>query len=130
MKEAIKKQLEEVHATMLKLAEQRKVLKELIGTYKEENRSFKKGERVIVCDRDTNKEVGQGIVTDCATYIFHSDAHEVGRAIEKFGEALKLRYEVFAIIRGGEISQKHFDGYQWFMPDAPRHGDFYIKKIA
>ena len=47
----------------------RKQINTVLFAYVEENRKFANGETVIVCDKDTDKEIGKGIVADACTYV-------------------------------------------------------------
>jgi hypothetical protein len=99
--------------------------------FAEEHRKFSNGELVLVCSRDTDEEIGIGMVVDVKTYIHldtlwlkdYSDNAKFDKDIEN------LRYEIFAVRKDGTQSTKHFFQSPHFIGESNMRGDCYIKKL-
>lgn len=134
MKEQIKNKCNELYSLLQKEDELIKQLNSELKDYAEINRKFAKGEIVSICDRETDREIGQGMVADAKTFVIlerlwlkdYADGKRFDADVDN------LRYEIFALKKDGTQSSKHYFQSPHYIGDGVnrKFSDVYIKKIA
>jgi hypothetical protein len=132
MKEQIRSKCSELRSLLQQEDELKKEILLELKDYAETNRKFANGEIVLVCDRDTDREFGRGVVADVRTLI-NLDFFELNDYSDesKFNERIEhLRYEIYALKKDGTKSNKHFFHAPHYIGDIKKWSDVYIKKIS
>lgn len=110
-----------------------KQINELLVEYVKNNRSFSDGEIIVVCYKDTDQEIGKGIVGSAKSCL-RLDAYSLrdySTGKLNFTEELTtIRYEIFAIKKDGTKSSKHlFESPHYISGEKNKYSDIYIKKL-
>lgn len=133
MKDKIQSDCNKLHKLMQDVDALKADISKDISLYAEENRVFFNDEVVAVCDRDTDKEIGRGIVSSVRTLIHLEPIWLKSYTdFEKFSSDIdNLRYEIYAIKKDGTKSTKHFFHMPHFIGTNTnkKFSDVYIRKI-
>lgn len=132
MKKTIQKKCIELWHTIQKQNLETRAINIMLVEYAEANRKFANGEIVAICDKESNQEIGRGIVNDVMTMVtldglwlkdYHID--------KKFNDDIEfLKYEIFAMKKDGTKSTKHFFENPHWISDINSYGNaVIIKKI-
>lgn len=98
--------------------------------YCQANRGIPEGTIVEVFNMDTNQKVAEGVVGKVYNYVFFEDLY-IKEYVDKISRFEKdrdiLRYEIFAIKKNGEKSEKHLFQHPHYIPVNTDRGNYYIK---
>jgi hypothetical protein len=131
MKTEIQNKCGELWLLIQKENELKRELNLELQNYAETNRKFANGEVVMICDRESDREIGKGMVTDVKTFV-----HLEPLWLKEYADGKKfdadidnLRYEIYAVKKDGTQSNKHYFHSPHFIGDTKKWSDVYIKSL-